>query len=128
MKTSAVVEWSYGIEPGAAQRMNPENRIWKEVAPTIREHMGDNQVAVAYGIDLYNQSMTGGVSKTLNSISSDCDHVPCVLVVENHPADSRVTIREDGICQALTSRMGTGGGNVPLVLTYDQNICRKEIL
>ena len=54
------VVWSYGIEPGAAQRMNPVNRMWKEVAPTIREHMGDNQVAVAYGIDLYNQSMTGG--------------------------------------------------------------------
>ena len=70
--------WSYGLEPGAAQRMNPENRIWKEVSPTIREHMGDNQVAVAY-------------------------------CVENHPADSRVTIRKDGICQALTSRMGTGG-------------------
>lgn len=33
---------------------------------------------------------------------------------ENHPADSRIT--ETGeISQQLTSRMGTGGGNVPLV-------------
>lgn len=38
------------------------------------------------------------------------------IVVENHPNDSRVKIREDGICQALTGRMGTGGGNIPLVL------------
>ena len=36
--------------------------------------------------------------------------------VENHPNDSRVKIREDGKVQSLTSRMGTGGGNVPLVL------------
>lgn len=36
--------------------------------------------------------------------------------LENHPADSRVKIKEDGICQTLTSRMGTGGGNVPMVL------------
>ena len=40
------------------------------------------------------------------------------MIVENHPNDSRGKIREDGICQSLTSRMGTGGGNVPLVLTY----------
>ena len=31
------------------------------------------------------------------------------MVVENHPNDSRVKIREDGICQSLTGRMGTGG-------------------
>ena len=39
-----------------------------------------------------------------------------VYAVENHPNDSRVGINEDGVVQALTSRMGTGGGNVPMVL------------
>lgn len=34
---------------------------------------------VCEGIDLYNQSVTGEVSKTLNAISSDADHVPCVI-------------------------------------------------
>lgn len=38
------------------------------------------------------------------------------IMIENHPQDSRVRIKEDGICQSLTGRMGTGGGNVPLVL------------
>ena len=33
-----------------------------------------------------------------------------VYSVENHPNDSRVGINEDGKVQALTSRMGTGGG------------------
>ena len=36
--------------------------------------------------------------------------------VENHPADSRVNIDESGKVQTLTSRMGTGGGNVPIVM------------
>ena len=37
-------------------------------------------------------------------------------IYENHPSDSRITESKDGICQTLTSKMGTGGGNVPLVL------------
>ena len=37
-------------------------------------------------------------------------------VVENHPADSRVNLDESGKVQTLTSRMGTGGGNVPMVM------------
>ena len=36
--------------------------------------------------------------------------------IENHPADSRVNIDDSGKVQTLTSRMGTGGGNVPLVM------------
>ena len=36
------------------------------------------------------------------------------IAYENHPADSRITETGD-ISQQLTSRMGTGGGNVPLV-------------
>jgi len=36
-------------------------------------------------------------------------HPPVVLTLENHPNDSRVKIKDDGICQALTTSMGTGG-------------------
>lgn len=39
-----------------------------------------------------------------------------VYSIENHPADSRVDIDESGKVQTLTSRMGTGGGNVPMVM------------
>ena len=31
------------------------------------------------------------------------------IMVENHPADSRVNIDDSGTCQTLTGRMGTGG-------------------
>lgn len=32
------------------------------------------------GIDFYNQSLTGDVAKSLNSIATDSDHVPCVYI------------------------------------------------
>lgn len=37
-------------------------------------------------------------------------------VYENHPNDSRVNRCEDGMVPTLSSRMGTGGGNIPLIL------------
>ena len=91
-------------------------------APTIRAQMGGHPPIVmipesAEGLDAYNQTLTGDKAKTLNSAASDADHVPCaVYSVENHPADSRVNLDESGKVQTLTSRMGTGGGNVPMVM------------
>lgn len=32
------------------------------------------------GVDLYNQNITGDVSKTLSAIASDADHVPCIIL------------------------------------------------
>ena len=42
--------------------------------------------------------------------------VPAAVALENHPTDSRVKLSGDGNVQTLTSRMGTGGNNVPLVM------------
>ena len=41
-------------------------------------------------------------------------------MIENHPADSRVNIDDSGTCQTRTGRMGTGGGNVPMVLAIHE--------
>jgi DNA (cytosine-5)-methyltransferase 1 len=54
-------------------------------------------------------------SATLSTLQDQTLFQP-VYSVENHPNDSRVGINEDGKVQALTSRMGTGGGNVPMVM------------
>ena len=47
-------------------------------------------------------------------------HPPCVvdetIPLEHHPIDSRITMTDNGKVQTLTSRMGTGGNNVPLVM------------
>ena len=40
-------------------------------------------------------------------------------VYETHPADSRVKEMGD-VCQTVTTRWGTGGGNVPIALTIEQ--------
>ncbi|MCL2107040.1 MAG: DNA cytosine methyltransferase [Oscillospiraceae bacterium] len=40
-----------------------------------------------------------------------------VMAVENHPADSRLKFSKDGLVQTLSSRMGTGGNNVPMVFS-----------
>lgn len=45
-------------------------------------------------------------------------------VLENHPNDSRVKIREDNTFQSLTSRMGTGGGNVPMIMENETVVRR----
>ena len=42
--------------------------------------------------------------------------VPAAVALENHPTDSRVKLSQDGNVQTLTTRMGTGGNNVPLVM------------
>ena len=48
--------------------------------------------------------------------------------IENHPNDSRVKISDDDVCQTLTSRCGTGGGNVPMIMekVAAYGICSKE--
>ena len=37
------------------------------------------------------------------------------VAIEFNPTDSRIKLKDDGVCQTLTSRMGTGGNQVPLV-------------
>ena len=50
------------------------------------------------------------IKRTINNRSTEKKQT----LIESHPQDSRM--KEVDICQALTGRMGTGGGNVPLVL------------
>lgn len=55
------------------------------------------------------------VNDTLNVFDNSETRTP-TLVLENHPADSRVKISKNNVFETLSSRMGTGGGNVPMVL------------
>ncbi|MGL4791258.1 MAG: DNA cytosine methyltransferase [Anaerotignaceae bacterium] len=47
--------------------------------------------------------------------------VPATMVLENHPTDGRCKFSLDGKVQTLTSRMGTGGNNAPLIMSSDGN-------
>ena len=55
-------------------------------------------------------------SATLATFNDQVLFQPVVYSIENHPNDSRVLIDESGKVQTLTSRMGTSGGNVPMVM------------
>lgn len=57
---------------------------------------------------------------TLRSNGGDLGGGSETLVYENHANDSRVTRCEDTAAPTLSGRMGTGGGNVPFVLTPHQ--------
>lgn len=89
----------------------------------------------AEGLGVYNQTLTGDKTMTVTGTATDPHHIPCtVYSVENHPADSRVNVDDSGKVQTLTSRMGTGGGNVPMVMEpkvygislYDSNGMKSE--
>ncbi len=53
--------------------------------------------------------------------------IPAAMALENHPADSRVKLSGDGKVQTLTSRMGTGGGNVPMVMSQEDAAMEPEL-
>jgi site-specific DNA-cytosine methylase len=57
-------------------------------------------------------NVSKGITGTLRNQMAA--HQPIIL--ENHPADSRLKICEDETFQTLSSRMGTGGGNVPMIM------------
>ena len=61
------------------------------------------------------QAQYGKVTHVNGTLRAGCQGA-IGYVVENHPADSRVNLDESGKVQTLTSRMGTGGGNVPMVM------------
>jgi site-specific DNA-cytosine methylase len=60
-----LVQEAIAFEPGIATREGSESRFVKELSPTLRKEMGDNQVAVA--VDVYNQAIDGNTAATLTS-------------------------------------------------------------
>ena len=86
-------------------------RSWQGSAGTVEE--GSHPAGV--GTDGYN----GAIDTVAATLGVNCGMSTGrngVMVLENHPADSRVTLSDDGKVQTLTSRMETGGNNVPLVM------------
>jgi len=111
------------FEPGAVSRVG--GHAWQDAAGTLRADMGDNQLAVAIPINTqiatrhmalgegtgFGVGEDGDPAFTLQAAHSHA------VAVENHPSDSRIKLDESGTTQTLTGRMGTGGGNVPLVMS-----------
>ena len=75
-----------------------------DIAPTVN---------ATYGMGGNNQPFVVEISgkPELAAVARD------VIPPEHHPTDSRISIEEGNAIQTLTSRMGTGGNNVPLIMT-----------
>ena len=111
-------------ELGALSRGQGGQRVW-DVCPTLREQMGDNLPAI---IVLQDKSIGRKESNTGNGLgvtedgpcytltSTDVHAVLAPIMLENHPNDSRIKIDDSGNCQTLAGRMGTGGGNTPMIM------------
>ena len=74
------------------------------VVSGFKSNMGSKAHGIAY---------EDGKAPTLAAGQHDAS---VCIAVENHPNDSRVKLSEDNVVQALTGRMGTGGGNTPMIL------------
>ena len=110
------------FEPGAASRVG--GHVWQDEATgALRADMGDNQLTVAIPINtqvgLRNHKDGDGTGL---GVGDDGDSAYTIqaghshaVAIENRPQDSRAKLSADGIVQTLDARMGTGGGNVPLV-------------
>jgi DNA (cytosine-5)-methyltransferase 1 len=83
------------FEPGIATREGSESRFVKELSPTLRKEMGDNQVAVA--VDCYNKTI-GEKSQSISSSASDINHTGGVINPADRMAVRRLTPRE---CERL---------------------------
>ena len=131
--TCGVIEpVAYGISPYHSNAMlsdNPHSGVY--VADTARTldamncgYPGCNQGGIAIVEPLCMATQQGGAEimedkcPTITAAAGmSGNNQPVVTYsIENHPADSRVNIDDSGKVQTLTSRMGTGGGNVPMVM------------
>ena len=78
------------FEPGIAKREGGADRFVKDKCTTLRANMGDNQPAVCYEVQV---------------------HAVCYEISAGEAREGSTEV-----CQTLRSRMGTGGGNVPMIL------------
>ena len=112
---------SEGIGETGCYGVDGYNAAMDDVAATLGVNCGmstgRNGMLVLNDQGGNRMDVTEGVTSTLRA---EAHHPPVVMdgayALENYPIDGRCKIQEDGKVQTLTSRMGTGGNNVPLLL------------
>ncbi len=112
------------FERGGVSRDFTQSQIpWAETSVSARscfESAGrDGVIAFEPGaLSRLGSHTSIGITGTLRANMGDNQ---IAVAVENHPSDGRCKFRKDGKVQTLTSRMGTGGNNVPLAMQSSQN-------
>ena len=124
---------SYAVDQGAGKS---SCSVHKESSPTLACTHG-GAPAVAYtlkvrsgcAVDSNGKSAGKGAliqtdkAGTISTVQDQYLFQPVAYSVESHPMDSRVDLDDSGKVQTLTGRMGTGGGNVPMVM---EPFCKRS--
>ena len=95
-------------------------RAWQTAAGCSEEGTGETGRICLNDQGGNRMDVTEDVTCTLRA---EAHHPPVAL--EHHPTDRRIKIADDDKSQTLTSRMGTGGNNVPLIMECF-GICSKD--
>ena len=123
-ETSATLGVNCGMFPGRnGVVLNDQGGDWMEVsenvAATLRAETHGHPPCVVESAGFCTEH--SAKSRTIG-YEEECSPtlragtVPAAVALENYPIDGRIKVQEDGNVQTLTSRMGTGGNNVPLVM------------
>ncbi len=94
--------------------------ISEEKAPTLTTTHGGEPAVYGFKPDQGSKAHGMGFEEEKSPTLSTCNNAG-VLSIENHPNDSRIKVRADGTVQTLSSRMGTGGNNTPMVMEKKEN-------
>ena len=87
---------------------------WRDDDVSFTLNTIDRPAVYAMSSKQLDLTVTQDVSNTI--CANDYKEPQVVYAIENHAADSRVKISYNGVVQTLSSRMGTGGGNVPMCI------------
>lgn len=116
---------------GMSRNFTESRQAWETDHPHPEIRLGEasrdngGQLGTAYSLLIRSGCEGGGKgalmqteqSATLSTHNNQTLFDPAgTMVLDNHPQDSRISIREDGMAPTLTEKMGTGGNNVPMVM------------
>lgn len=118
-----------------ALTMQLQNRIGNHEIGSVKETFGFDQGATRDIGDLFlretSKTIANGTCPGHHNavvICKECaDSTSKVIPLDYHPNDSRIKVKQEDLCQSLTSRMGTGVGNVPLILETSASVIGADM-
>lgn len=121
-RTEATVFGICSKDSNSMKSENPKSGFYEaDVTRTLDCNGGNpscNQGGIVAGFKSNPSEKAGSVAYGIETAPclSAAAHDACVMVLENHPNDSRIKLSKDNVIQTLSKRMGTGGGNTPMIL------------